>query len=83
MTNNNNYEEPNRLVCATSAGGKKEEEIDRCRPCYVFVPFLQKEVYLIAAGVIGAVFLLCTLVMFLGVKEREGEIAEIIHIPHK
>ncbi|XP_043962410.1 major facilitator superfamily domain-containing protein 2B isoform X2 [Gambusia affinis] len=30
-----------------------------------------KEVYLIAAGVIGAVFLLCTLVMFLGVKERE------------
>uniref|UniRef100_A0A3B5LR39 MFSD2 lysolipid transporter B, sphingolipid n=1 Tax=Xiphophorus couchianus TaxID=32473 RepID=A0A3B5LR39_9TELE len=31
---------------------------------------MSKEVYLIAAGVIGAVFLLCTLVMFLGVKEK-------------
>ncbi|XP_038141975.1 major facilitator superfamily domain-containing protein 2B [Cyprinodon tularosa] len=30
-----------------------------------------KEVYMIAAGVIGGVFLLCTVVMFLGVKERE------------
>uniref|UniRef100_A0A3P9PSN3 MFSD2 lysolipid transporter B, sphingolipid n=1 Tax=Poecilia reticulata TaxID=8081 RepID=A0A3P9PSN3_POERE len=40
------------------------------------VPFQEnlsqaKEVYMIAAGVIGGVFLLCTLVMFLGVKERE------------
>lgn len=69
------------LVLLLWGGGK--QEIDRCRPCNVFVPFLQKEVYLIAAGVIGAVFLLCTLVMFLGVKEREGEITEIINIPHK
>ncbi|MEQ2178737.1 hypothetical protein GOODEAATRI_017242 [Goodea atripinnis] len=30
-----------------------------------------KEVYMIAAGVIGGVFLLCTVVMFLGVKEKE------------
>lgn len=29
---------------------------------------------MIAAGVIGGVFLICTVVMFLGVKEREGEI---------
>lgn len=28
---------------------------------------------MIAAGVIGGVFLICTLVMFLGVKERDGE----------
>lgn len=28
---------------------------------------------MIAAGVIGGVFLVCTLVMFLGVKERDGE----------
>lgn len=34
---------------------------------------LQKEVYMIAAGVIGGVFLVCTVVMFLGVKERDGE----------
>uniref|UniRef100_A0AAQ4REE1 MFSD2 lysolipid transporter B, sphingolipid n=1 Tax=Gasterosteus aculeatus aculeatus TaxID=481459 RepID=A0AAQ4REE1_GASAC len=34
---------------------------------------LQKEVYMIAAGVIGGVFLICTLVMFLGVRERDGE----------
>lgn len=34
---------------------------------------LQKEVYMIAAGVIGGVFLVCTLVMFVGVKERDGE----------
>uniref|UniRef100_A0A3P9A2M7 Major facilitator superfamily domain containing 2B n=1 Tax=Esox lucius TaxID=8010 RepID=A0A3P9A2M7_ESOLU len=32
---------------------------------------LQKELYMIAAGVIGGVFLICTVVMFLGVKERE------------
>ncbi|XP_029487725.1 sphingosine-1-phosphate transporter MFSD2B-like [Oncorhynchus nerka] len=30
-----------------------------------------KEVYMIAAGVIGGVFLICTVVMFLGVKERD------------
>lgn len=34
---------------------------------------LQKEVYMIAAGVIGGVFVVCTLVMFLGVKEKDGE----------
>lgn len=34
---------------------------------------LQKEVYMIAAGVIGGLFLVCTVVMFLGVKERDGE----------
>lgn len=34
---------------------------------------LQKEVYMIAAGVIGGVFLVCTVVMFLGVKERDGQ----------
>lgn len=39
---------------------------------------LQKEVYMIAAGVIGGVFLICTVVMFLGVKERDGEIIVII-----
>lgn len=33
----------------------------------------QKEVYMIAAGVIGGVFVICTVVMFLGVKERDGE----------
>ncbi|XP_021174281.2 major facilitator superfamily domain-containing protein 2B isoform X1 [Fundulus heteroclitus] len=36
-----------------------------------YLSHAQKEVYMIAAGVIGGVFLLCTLVMFLGVKERE------------
>lgn len=39
----------------------------------MFVLSLQKEVYMIAAGVIGGVFLICTVVMFLGVKERDGE----------
>ncbi|KAM8826052.1 major facilitator superfamily domain-containing protein 2B [Synchiropus splendidus] len=34
-----------------------------------------KEVYMLAAGIIGAVFLVCTLVMFLGVKEREDPYA--------
>ncbi len=28
---------------------------------------------MIAAGVIGGLFLVCTVVMFLGVKERDGE----------
>ncbi|KAM6954398.1 major facilitator superfamily domain-containing protein 2B [Aplochiton taeniatus] len=30
-----------------------------------------KEVYMIAAGIIGSLFLICTVVMFLGVKERD------------
>ncbi|XP_066560271.1 major facilitator superfamily domain-containing protein 2B [Amia ocellicauda] len=34
-----------------------------------------KEVYMIAAGVIGALFLLCTVVLFLGVKERDDPYA--------
>ncbi|XP_040015978.2 major facilitator superfamily domain-containing protein 2B isoform X2 [Gasterosteus aculeatus] len=34
-----------------------------------------KEVYMIAAGVIGGVFLICTLVMFLGVRERDDPYA--------
>ncbi|XP_028295588.1 major facilitator superfamily domain-containing protein 2B isoform X2 [Gouania willdenowi] len=34
-----------------------------------------KEVYMMAAGVIGGVFLICTLVMFLGVKERDDPYA--------
>ncbi|TKS75910.1 Major facilitator superfamily domain-containing protein 2B [Collichthys lucidus] len=38
-------------------------------------PGAQKEVYMIAAGVIGGVFLVCTLVMFLGVKERDDPYA--------
>ncbi|XP_028996193.1 major facilitator superfamily domain-containing protein 2B [Betta splendens] len=33
------------------------------------------EVYMIAAGVIGGIFLICTLVMFLGVKERDDPYA--------
>uniref|UniRef100_A0A3P9A2L6 Major facilitator superfamily domain containing 2B n=1 Tax=Esox lucius TaxID=8010 RepID=A0A3P9A2L6_ESOLU len=33
--------------------------------------FLSDALYMIAAGVIGGVFLICTVVMFLGVKERE------------
>ncbi|XP_062323887.1 major facilitator superfamily domain-containing protein 2B [Osmerus eperlanus] len=34
-----------------------------------------KEVYMIAAGCIGGVFLICTVVMFLGVKERDDPYA--------
>ncbi|XP_068609734.1 major facilitator superfamily domain-containing protein 2B [Brachionichthys hirsutus] len=34
-----------------------------------------KEVYMIAAGVIGVVFLICTVVMFLGVRERDDPYA--------
>ncbi|XP_028253078.1 major facilitator superfamily domain-containing protein 2B [Parambassis ranga] len=34
-----------------------------------------KEVYMIAAGVIGGVFIICTVVMFLGVKERDDPYA--------
>ncbi|KAK1795560.1 hypothetical protein P4O66_001054 [Electrophorus voltai] len=34
-----------------------------------------KEVYMIAAGVIGGLFLICTVVMFLGVKERDDPYA--------
>uniref|UniRef100_A0A8C5I2H4 Major facilitator superfamily domain-containing protein 2B-like n=1 Tax=Gouania willdenowi TaxID=441366 RepID=A0A8C5I2H4_GOUWI len=41
----------------------------------VFSLSLQKEVYMMAAGVIGGVFLICTLVMFLGVKERDDPYA--------
>lgn len=41
---------------------------------WLYVSFsLQKQVYTIAAGVIGGVFVICTVVMFLGVKERDGE----------
>uniref|UniRef100_A0A671NSD8 Major facilitator superfamily domain-containing protein 2B-like n=1 Tax=Sinocyclocheilus anshuiensis TaxID=1608454 RepID=A0A671NSD8_9TELE len=38
----------------------------------------QKEVYMIAAGVIGGLFLVCTVVMFLGVKERDGELDQLM-----
>lgn len=49
-------------------------EDDRINPSSVCNSlFLQKEVYMIAAGVIAALFLICTVVMFLGVKERDGE----------
>ncbi|XP_077568095.1 major facilitator superfamily domain-containing protein 2B [Stigmatopora nigra] len=34
-----------------------------------------KEVYMIAAGVIGGIFLVCTAVMFLGVKEKDDPYA--------
>ncbi|XP_034018201.1 major facilitator superfamily domain-containing protein 2B isoform X2 [Thalassophryne amazonica] len=34
-----------------------------------------KEVYMIAAGVIGGVFLVCTVVMFMGVKEKDDPYA--------
>ncbi|XP_054618024.1 major facilitator superfamily domain-containing protein 2B isoform X2 [Dunckerocampus dactyliophorus] len=34
-----------------------------------------KEVYMIAAGVIGSIFLVCTIVMFLGVKEKDDPYA--------
>ncbi|KAJ8275402.1 hypothetical protein COCON_G00100270 [Conger conger] len=34
-----------------------------------------KEMYMIAAGVIGGMFLLCTLVMFLGVREKDDPYA--------
>ncbi|XP_061125764.1 major facilitator superfamily domain-containing protein 2B isoform X1 [Syngnathus typhle] len=34
-----------------------------------------KEVYMIAAGVIGGIFLVCTVVMFLGVKEKDDPYA--------
>ncbi|CAM4688079.1 hypothetical protein PO909_010204 [Leuciscus waleckii] len=37
--------------------------------------FHAKEVYMIAAGVIGGLFLVCTVVMFLGVKERDDPYA--------
>lgn len=37
---------------------------------------------MIAAGVIGGVFLICTVVMFLGVKEREGEICVCVLCVH-
>uniref|UniRef100_A0A8D3DB07 MFSD2 lysolipid transporter B, sphingolipid n=1 Tax=Scophthalmus maximus TaxID=52904 RepID=A0A8D3DB07_SCOMX len=55
----------NRLRCLL---GKRWIDVG-----YVFVPSLspQKEVYMIAAGVIGGVFLICTMVMFLGVKEKD------------
>uniref|UniRef100_A0A8C9W876 MFSD2 lysolipid transporter B, sphingolipid n=1 Tax=Scleropages formosus TaxID=113540 RepID=A0A8C9W876_SCLFO len=35
----------------------------------------KKDLYMIAAGVIGGTFLLCTVVMFLGVKERDDPYA--------
>nr|XP_057912309.1 major facilitator superfamily domain-containing protein 2B [Doryrhamphus excisus]XP_057912310.1 major facilitator superfamily domain-containing protein 2B [Doryrhamphus excisus] len=34
-----------------------------------------KEVYMIAAGVIGSIFLVCTIIMFLGVKEKDDPYA--------
>uniref|UniRef100_A0A3B3RJ40 MFSD2 lysolipid transporter B, sphingolipid n=1 Tax=Paramormyrops kingsleyae TaxID=1676925 RepID=A0A3B3RJ40_9TELE len=40
-----------------------------------FPPPKQKELYMIAAGVIAALFLLCTVVMLLGVKEKEDPYA--------
>lgn len=43
----------------------------------VYSLYLQKEMYMIAAGVIGGVFLICTVVMFLGVKERDGECVRV------
>uniref|UniRef100_A0A3Q3VVB6 Uncharacterized protein n=1 Tax=Mola mola TaxID=94237 RepID=A0A3Q3VVB6_MOLML len=37
--------------------------------------YLSHSVYMIAAGVIGGVFIICTVVMFLGVKERDDPYA--------
>uniref|UniRef100_A0A4W5PZM7 MFSD2 lysolipid transporter B, sphingolipid n=1 Tax=Hucho hucho TaxID=62062 RepID=A0A4W5PZM7_9TELE len=49
----------------------------------VYSLYLQKEMYMIAAGVIGGVFLICTVVMFLGVKERDGECVRVCIPFHK
>ncbi|XP_054618025.1 major facilitator superfamily domain-containing protein 2B isoform X3 [Dunckerocampus dactyliophorus] len=41
----------------------------------LYQTLITKEVYMIAAGVIGSIFLVCTIVMFLGVKEKDDPYA--------
>lgn len=62
----------NRPDCASSVR-RRWTDVGYVFVLHLLLLPLQKEVYMIAAGVIGGVFLVCTLVMFLGVKERDGE----------
>ncbi|MGH0135294.1 UNVERIFIED_CONTAM: hypothetical protein FKN15_000860 [Acipenser sinensis] len=41
----------------------------------LYQTMITKEVYMVAAGVIGVVFLLCTVILFLGVKEKDDPYA--------
>lgn len=41
----------------------------------------QKQAYMISSGVICIIYLLCTFVLFLGVKEQKGKQIQIVPIP--
>ncbi|KAI2652239.1 Major facilitator superfamily domain-containing protein 2B [Labeo rohita] len=64
---------PHRNLTAGHLGNSSGTEI--IRSLALSQDFLShaKEVYMIAAGVIGGLFLVCTVVMFLGVKERDDK----------
>ncbi|RXN23270.1 major facilitator superfamily domain-containing 2B-like protein [Labeo rohita] len=66
---------PHRNLTAGHLGNSSGTEI--IRSLALSQDFLShaKEVYMIAAGVIGGLFLVCTVVMFLGVKERDDPYA--------
>uniref|UniRef100_A0A4W4FND6 Major facilitator superfamily domain containing 2B n=1 Tax=Electrophorus electricus TaxID=8005 RepID=A0A4W4FND6_ELEEL len=67
-----------RNISAGHLGNSSGAEVIRSvNDLRIFISFFstQKEVYMIAAGVIGGLFLICTVVMFLGVKERDDPYA--------
>ncbi|TRY66122.1 hypothetical protein DNTS_029065 [Danionella cerebrum] len=66
---------PHRNLTTSHRGNSSGTEV--IRALVLSQDFLShaKEVYMIAAGVIGGLFLVCTVVMFLGVKERDDPYA--------
>ncbi|XP_072558842.1 major facilitator superfamily domain-containing protein 2B isoform X1 [Paramormyrops kingsleyae] len=70
----------NQSLGATQLGnGTAAEQVTQIvrslSPSLDILSYVQKELYMIAAGVIAALFLLCTVVMLLGVKEKEDPYA--------
>ncbi|KAK7133911.1 hypothetical protein R3I94_015686 [Phoxinus phoxinus] len=66
---------PHRNLTTGHMANSSGTEIIRSRALSQDFLFHAKEVYMIAAGVIGGLFLVCTVVMFLGVKERDDPYA--------
>ncbi|XP_055042799.2 major facilitator superfamily domain-containing protein 2B [Misgurnus anguillicaudatus] len=66
---------PHHNLSAGHLGNSSGMEITRTvGPSHDFLPHAEK-MYMIAGGVIGGLFLVCTLIMFLGVKERDDPYA--------
>jgi len=43
------------------------------RPSLIASPLTQRNAYMVAAGVIGGLYILCAVILSVGVREKRGE----------